>query len=121
MRLRLRRWASTDRASTTLSLLRPIFRPPQITFLRLAWRTSWLLAADIFGLAAVRSSLLASVRFKKVALQEYGLAAYQGGRHQGWGTENLIVPLEDTYLEIAAVFDEPVARACDWGRWEEEC
>ena len=48
--------------------------------------------------------------------RELGLAAYQGGRHQGWGTENWIVPLEGSYLEIAAVFDEPVARKCDWGR-----
>lgn len=49
--------------------------------------------------------------------QEYGLAAYEGGRHQGWGTENYIVPLNgEGYLEIAAVFDEAVALKCDWGK-----
>ncbi|MCJ1422134.1 hypothetical protein MMC29_000013 [Sticta canariensis] len=52
----------------------------------------------------------------KHILEEYGLAAYEGGRHQGWGTENYIVPLNGNgYLEIAAVFDEAVAQRCDWG------
>ena len=47
----------------------------------------------------------------------YGLASYVGGRHQGWGTENIIVPLGEAYLEIAAVFDEALANKIDWGRW----
>lgn len=47
----------------------------------------------------------------------YGLASYVGGRHQGWGTENIIVPLGEAYLEIAAVFDEAIANQIDWGRW----
>lgn len=46
----------------------------------------------------------------------YGLASYVGGRHQGWGTENIIVPLGKAYLEIAAVFDEAIADKIDWGR-----
>ena len=46
----------------------------------------------------------------------YGLASYVGGRHQGWGTENIIVPLGEAYLEIAAVFDEKIANEIDWGR-----
>jgi hypothetical protein len=46
----------------------------------------------------------------------YGLKAYAGGRHQGWGTENIIVPLGEGYLEIAAVFDEELAKTIDWGR-----
>ena len=48
----------------------------------------------------------------------YGLASYEGGRHQGWGTENIIVPLGEAYLEIAAVFDEAIAKEIDWGRFE---
>ena len=46
----------------------------------------------------------------------YGLKSYVGGRHQGWGTENIIVPLGEGYLEIAAVFDEELASTIDWGR-----
>ena len=47
----------------------------------------------------------------------YGLASYVGGRHQGWGTENIIIPLGEAYLEIAAVFDKAIADKIDWGRW----
>ena len=47
---------------------------------------------------------------------KYGLKSYVGGRHQGWGTENIIVPLGEGYLEIAAVFDEELASTIDWGR-----
>ena len=50
-------------------------------------------------------------------MQEYGLTAYEGGRHQGWGTENWLVPLGEAYLELAAVFDDEVAEKCDWGRY----
>ncbi len=49
-------------------------------------------------------------------LSTYGLRSYTGGKHQGWGTENIIVPLGEGYLEIAAVFDEQLARGIDWGR-----
>lgn len=48
--------------------------------------------------------------------EEYGLASYVGGKHQGWGTENIIVPLGEGYLEIAAVFDEDLAKKIDWGQ-----
>lgn len=48
--------------------------------------------------------------------EEYGLASYVGGKHQGWGTENIIVPLGEGYLEIAAVFDEQLAKKIDWGQ-----
>lgn len=48
--------------------------------------------------------------------QKYGLASYVGGKHQGWGTENVIVPLGEGYLEIAAVFDEDLAKQIDWGQ-----
>jgi glyoxalase-like protein len=46
-----------------------------------------------------------------------GLAAVSGGRHPGWGTENRIVPLGDTYLELIAVADEAEAAASPLGRW----
>ena len=39
----------------------------------------------------------------------YGLASVQGGRHDGWGTANRIVPLGDAYLELLAVVDEDEA------------
>ena len=51
----------------------------------------------------------------------YGLASYLGGRHQGWGTENIIVPLGEAYLEIAGVFDEELANNIDWGRCSSSC
>ena len=50
-------------------------------------------------------------------MQVYGLQAYAGGRHQGWGTENWLVPVGEAYLELAAVFDDKVAESCDWGRY----
>ena len=44
-------------------------------------------------------------------------AGYEGGKHQGgWGTENVIIPLGQGYLEIAAVFDPVAAQTCDWGK-----
>lgn len=51
------------------------------------------------------------------SLQTYGIAGYQGGKHQGgWGTQNFIIPLGEGYIEIAAIFDEEAAKGCDWGR-----
>ena len=50
--------------------------------------------------------------------ETFGLRSYTGGRHQGWGTENIIVPLGEGYLEIAAVFDKELAKTIDWGRYE---
>ena len=46
----------------------------------------------------------------------YGLDATPGGRHPGWGTENWIIPLGDSYLELIAVVDESEARGNDFGR-----
>jgi len=47
----------------------------------------------------------------------HGLASIEGGRHPGWGTANRIVPLGDTYLELAAVVDKNVAVQTAFGRW----
>jgi hypothetical protein len=45
-----------------------------------------------------------------------GLASVAGGRHEGWGTQNRIVPLGDTYLELIAVADVDEAEASEFGR-----
>jgi hypothetical protein len=46
-----------------------------------------------------------------------GLSSVEGGRHAGWGTANLIVPLGETYLELVAVVDPDEAAASAFGRW----
>ena len=48
---------------------------------------------------------------------QHGLASVAGGRHPGWGTENRIVPLGESYLELIAVVDEAEAAASPFGRW----
>jgi hypothetical protein len=45
-----------------------------------------------------------------------GLASVPGGRHEGWGTANRIVPLGDTYLELITVVDVDEAESSDFGR-----
>jgi hypothetical protein len=45
---------------------------------------------------------------------EHGLEAVGGGRHEGMGTHNLIVPLGGGYLELLAVAD-PAWTPCS--RW----
>jgi hypothetical protein len=47
---------------------------------------------------------------------ELGLVATGGGRHDGLGTHNRIVPLGDGYLEILAIADEGEAKASPLGR-----
>ena len=47
----------------------------------------------------------------------YGLASIAGGLHPGWGTENRIVPLGETYLELVSVVDETEATQSAFGRW----
>jgi hypothetical protein len=47
----------------------------------------------------------------------HGLASIAGGRHPGWGTENRIIPLGGTYLELIAVVDPDVATGSAFGRW----
>ena len=48
---------------------------------------------------------------------EYGLGSYVGGRHEGRGTGNRIVPLGPSYLELMGVVDRAEAEDSDVGRW----
>ena len=48
--------------------------------------------------------------------RELGLVSLPGGRHEGLGTQNRIVPLGGGYLELLAVADLPEATASDFGR-----
>jgi hypothetical protein len=52
-----------------------------------------------------------------VVEQHHGLASLEGGRHQGLGTANRIVPLGETYLELVAVVDEAEAAQSGFGSW----
>jgi glyoxalase-like protein len=40
---------------------------------------------------------------------QFGLAAVPGGRHEGWGTANWIVPLGPSYIELIGVQNEEEA------------
>ena len=46
-----------------------------------------------------------------------GLRSVAGGRHDGWGTANRIVPLGDAYLELVTVVDPAEAETSAFGRW----
>jgi hypothetical protein len=48
--------------------------------------------------------------------RELGLEATGGGRHEGLGTHNRIVPLGRGYLELVAVADAEEAAGSDFGR-----
>ena len=50
---------------------------------------------------ATRDLDVAAARFER----EYGLVAMGGGRHEGMGTHNRIVPFGRGYLELLAVAD----------------
>jgi hypothetical protein len=54
---------------------------------------------------AVRDFAAAARRYQ----EEFGLAAVPGGRHEGWGTANWIVPLGPSYIELIGVEDEDEA------------
>ncbi|MCV7229421.1 VOC family protein [Mycolicibacterium komossense] len=45
-----------------------------------------------------------------------GLTAIGGGRHDGVGTENLIIPLQGSYLELVTVVDRDLAEQNPFGR-----
>lgn len=47
---------------------------------------------------------------------QLGIAAVAGGRHEGLGTHNRIVPLGGGYLELLAVADPDEAQRSDLGR-----
>lgn len=49
-------------------------------------------------------------------MRTYGLASVPGGRHPGHGTENRIVPLGNTYLELVTAADPVEASASPFGR-----
>ena len=52
------------------------------------------------------------------ALEErHGLASVVGGRHEGRGTGNRIVPLGSAYLELMGIVDAAEAAAHPFGRW----
>jgi glyoxalase-like protein len=48
--------------------------------------------------------------------RELGLAVHGGGRHEGLGTHNRIVPLGGGYLELLSVADRDEAAGSDLGR-----
>lgn len=50
----------------------------------------------------------------------HGLTARRGGRHPGHGTENQIVPLGSSYLELVGVVDSREAAASSFGSWVED-
>ena len=50
-------------------------------------------------------------------LADHGLASVEGGRHEGHGTGNRIVPLGSDYLELMSVHDSREAAASPLGRW----
>jgi hypothetical protein len=49
--------------------------------------------------------------------ERHGLASIEGGRHEGWGTANRIVPLGETYIELIAVVDPAEAAGSTFGSW----
>jgi hypothetical protein len=55
----------------------------------------------------------AAARFER----EHGLAAAGGGRHEGMGTHNRLVPLGGGYLELLAIADPEEAAASPLGRF----
>jgi hypothetical protein len=48
--------------------------------------------------------------------REHGFRAAAGGRHQGLGTHNRVIPLANAYLELLAVADPEEAARSDLGR-----
>ena len=48
---------------------------------------------------------------------EHRLPSVPGGRHEGLGTENRIVPLGDAYIELMGVADADEAGANPFGAW----
>ena len=51
-----------------------------------------------------------------VMFDREGLASVPGGRHEGWGTANRIVPLGESYVELITVVDVEEAEQSEFGR-----
>lgn len=49
--------------------------------------------------------------------EAHRLPSVPGGRHEGFGTENRIVPLGEAYIELLGVADAAEARANPFGTW----
>jgi len=52
--------------------------------------------------------------------ERFGVTAVGGGRHPGHGTENRIIPLGSSYIELLAVVAEDEAATSPFGRWAAE-
>jgi hypothetical protein len=61
---------------------------------------------------AVRDLDAAAGRLRR----DLGLDSVPGGRHPGWGTANVIVPLGDGYVELISAVDRDEAAASVFGR-----
>ncbi len=49
--------------------------------------------------------------------KEHGVASVAGGRHDGHGTANRLIPLGDNYIELLAVVDPKQAKTSALGTW----
>lgn len=49
--------------------------------------------------------------------ERYGVVSVEGGRHQGHGTANRLIPLGDDYLELLAVVAPKEAKTSALGTW----
>ena len=52
--------------------------------------------------------------------RDHGVASLPGGRHEGHGTGNRIVPLGAVYIELMGIVDETEAAASPMGGWLRE-
>lgn len=52
--------------------------------------------------------------------ERFGVRAVGGGRHDGHGTANRIIPLGKNYIELLSVVDIDEASASPFGRWAAE-
>jgi hypothetical protein len=72
-----------------------------------------MVPADIDHIVVAVPNLAAAKESFRTLLQ---LEATGGGRHDGVGTENLIIPLEGSYLELVTVVDGTLAEKNSFGR-----
>ena len=79
--------------------------------------TIWRTAAAVMELDHVLIAVSDLEAAAREVEQRHGLVSVEGGRHQGLGTTNAIVPLGDTYLELVAVVDEAEAAQSGFGSW----